>query len=523
MAALFLKYRPQTFSDLVGQTSVVRTLQNALKIGKPSHAYLFAGSRGTGKTSMARIFAKGLICQNLQDGDPCGKCEFCNDILRGSLVDVIEIDAASNRGIDEIRDLREKIRFLPTRATRKIYIIDEVHMLTKEAFNALLKTLEEPPDHAFFLLATTEMHKLPETIISRCQTFVFHRFGLEQLTTKLAAIAKTENFITTPEALELIARKAEGGLRDAISLLEQIAAEMEQNITAQSVRESLGISETQVLEEFWNALCEKNMSAALAALKDISHKGKDARTFGHDFLGFLREQMYQNTERPEALSAIVMAIEEVEVALGRLKTSPIVDLPLEIAVVNLCQKGVAKLVSPTGKVESAPTTQKSEKKQIAPAQSQSVKEVAKSESASSGFIFENESAPTPAIQEVRQHKKIESVPCTDETVSLSRDTVISKMSEIAERAHITSAAKQSFLSSRPEIAEGKIIFRTESSFHLATIKTENIRTSVQNAMIEIFKQKVLIEFGKSNGNGNGNGHTEAKKPEVATVADLLQF
>jgi len=183
--SLFLKYRPQTFSDLVGQEAVRRTLQNALKSERPSHAYLFTGSRGTGKTSTARIFAKGLNCENLQDGDPCGTCRFCTGTADGSLIDVIEIDAASNRGIDEIRDLREKINFAPNVAKRKVYIIDEVHMMTKEAFNALLKTLEEPPDHAFFCLATTEIHKVPETIRSRCQTFSFQRFTLDQLSDRL--------------------------------------------------------------------------------------------------------------------------------------------------------------------------------------------------------------------------------------------------------------------------------------------------------------------------------------------------
>jgi len=229
--SLFLKYRPQTFSDLVGQEAVRRTLQNALKAERPSHAYLFTGSRGTGKTSTARIFAKGLNCENLQDGDPCGVCRFCTGTADGTLIDVIEIDAASNRGIDEIRDLREKINFAPNVARRKVYIIDEVHMMTKEAFNALLKTLEEPPDHAFFCLATTEMHKVPETIRSRCQTFSFQRFTLTQLTDRLAYISEKESINAETEGLDIISRKAEGGLRDAISLLEQVAAETENQVT----------------------------------------------------------------------------------------------------------------------------------------------------------------------------------------------------------------------------------------------------------------------------------------------------
>ena len=332
--ALFLKYRPQTFADLVGQDVVRKTLQNALKAEKPSHAYLFAGSRGTGKTSTARIFAKGLNCLQLSDGDPCGTCEFCTGTAEGSLVDLVEIDAASNRGIDEIRDLREKIQFAPSHAKRKVYIIDEVHMLTKEAFNALLKTLEEPPDHAFFCLATTEMHKIPETILSRCQAFLFQRFTLDQLIDRLNFIAKEEKFIVEQAALALIARKAEGGLRDAISLLEQVAAETENNLTQANVQASLGISSQELLQNLYTAIVAKNTQEGLDILRNIAKEGRDFRAFGHDFLGFLREKMFQSLETPE-LPLILKTIEEIEKALGRLKTSPIVELPLEIAVINL--------------------------------------------------------------------------------------------------------------------------------------------------------------------------------------------
>ncbi len=496
MSALFLKYRPQTFSDLVGQTSVVKTLQNALKTKKPSHAYLFSGSRGTGKTSMARIFAKGLTCENLNDGNPCGQCDMCIDIAEGNLVDVIEIDAASNRGIDEIRDLREKILFAPNRAKRKVYIIDEVHMLTKEAFNALLKTLEEPPEHAYFLLATTEMHKLPETIISRCQTFIFNRFGLDQLVERLELISKTEKISVEEEAFQIIARKAEGGLRDAISLLEQISAETENNITTDAVRDSLGISTTETLEQFWTAIEEKDAEAGLEILKGISSAGKDFRTFGHDFLGFLREKLHQNLTDGEYITKLLPAINQIENALAQLKTSPIVELPLEIAVVNLCQ-GIAATKPIEKKVVTAPPVAKVD---------ESV--VKKEEAKSDGFLFEE----LPKVE--HKPEKIEE-PVAREPLKISIDTIISKMTEIADQAKIPAFAKMSFLNTRPTMKNGKVMFETTSSFHREKLDSEVIRNSVQNTMIEMFGESLLIDFSITD--------KIEKKETVATADDFLNF
>jgi DNA polymerase III subunit gamma/tau len=506
MSALFLKYRPQTFLDLVGQTSVVKTLQNALKTEKPSHAYLFSGSRGTGKTSMARIFAKGLTCENLNDGNPCGQCDMCIDIAEGNLVDVIEIDAASNRGIDEIRDLREKILFAPNRAKRKVYIIDEVHMLTKEAFNALLKTLEEPPEHAYFLLATTEMHKLPETIISRCQTFIFNRFGLDQLVERLELISKSEKFSVEEEAFQLIARKAEGGLRDAISLLEQISAETESNITTDAVRDSLGISATETLEQFWSAIEEKDAEAGLEILKGISSAGKDFRTFGHDFLGFLRDKLHQNLTDGEYITKLLPAINQIESALAQLKTSPIVELPLEIAVVNLCQ-GIAAAKPIEKKVVTAPPVSTP----VAPAPVAKVAEpvVTKEvEKKSDGFLFEE----LPKVE--HKPEKIEE-PVAREPIKISVDTILSKMSEIADQAKIPAFAKMSFLNTKPAMKNGKVVFETTSSFHREKLDSEVIRNSVQNTMIEMFGESLLIDFSITD--------VVEEKETVATADDFLTF
>ena len=219
--ALYRTYRPQNFSEVAGQEHITKTLMNALKNDKISHAYLFSGPRGTGKTSIAKIFAKAVNCEKAPTSDACCSCEICKGIAEGKISDVIEIDAASNNGVDEIRDLRERVKYVPSVCKYKVYIIDEVHMLSTSAFNALLKTLEEPPKHAIFILATTEIHKIPATILSRCQRFDFRAISTPDLIKRVSEVATKENIDITDEAIEVIALNAEGGLRDALSLLDQ--------------------------------------------------------------------------------------------------------------------------------------------------------------------------------------------------------------------------------------------------------------------------------------------------------------
>jgi len=277
--SLYRKWRPQAFADVVGQEHITRTISNALKTGRVSHAYLFNGPRGTGKTTMAKLLAKAVNCQEGPNFEPCNSCATCLGITGGTSMDVLEIDGASNRGIDQMRELREKIGFAPVEGKYKVYIIDEVHMLTPEAFNALLKTLEEPPRHVLFIFATTELHKVPATILSRCQVFQFHRIGAEHIVQRLQTIARAEEIQITEDALYLIARMAQGGMRDAISLLDQCVSFAQDEISAKTVEELLGLAGLEAHVRFTAALAKRDPKGALGEIASLVEEGRDLRQF----------------------------------------------------------------------------------------------------------------------------------------------------------------------------------------------------------------------------------------------------
>lgn len=361
---IYRKYRPQTFSEVVGQYHIVQTLISAISSGKISHAYLFAGPRGTGKTTIARLLAKAVNCEDDSSYEPCNKCLSCVEITEGRALDLIEIDAASNRGIDEIRELRDGIRFSPTRSKYKVFIIDEVHMLTTPAFNALLKTLEEPPAHAVFVLATTEVYKVLPTILSRTQRFDFKKLTLAEILERLKIIIKKELIEAEKGVLELIAINADGSMRDAESMLGQVItfsgppAGGDKKITLEEVRQVLGIVDINLVMKFTDILIEKNLSGALTFINKLLDEGHDLIQFTKSLINYWRKLLFVKVDKnlsflvgeeltKEQLVVILKQSEsfslenlskiiQLVIDAGReVKYSSLPQIPLELAVVEI--------------------------------------------------------------------------------------------------------------------------------------------------------------------------------------------
>lgn len=356
--ALYRKYRPATFSEVINQEHVKRTLTNALKLDKVSHAYLFTGQRGVGKTTLARILAKAVNCTSRNKKDePCNQCDACLEVTQGRSLDLIEIDAASTRGIDEIRELREKIKFSPTKLKYRVFIIDEVHMLTTEAFNALLKTLEEPPAHAIFILCTTAPHKIPATILSRCQRFDFKKISQKDITEHLVYIAKKEGIKIDHEALELIAAQSSGSSRDALSLLAQVIAYEDKHITPEEVKSILGMPDIKAAIDLVNFLTQGKSSEAIKLINDINQSGYDLVQFSKNIIEYLRQillikvdkrlvsvldkEQFKKAELQANLlkdEQILNLIELFSNAKKQIAFSVLPQLPLELACIEATQK-----------------------------------------------------------------------------------------------------------------------------------------------------------------------------------------
>ena len=311
--ALYRKWRPTTFDDVCGQDHITSVLKYECQSGKFSHAYLFCGSRGTGKTTCAKILAKAVNCEDIQNGNPCGKCPSCLAIDNGSAIDVLEMDAASNNGVDNIRDIRDEVVYTPSMLKYRVYIVDEVHMLSNSAFNALLKTLEEPPVHVIFILATTEMHKLPSTIISRCQLFDFRRISVPVITARLLKIAEADGIEISPDAAALIARIAQGGMRDAVSLLE-LCSGSRQRITVDLVNESVGISGRESIMKIAQAVSEKDYETIFSEIATVAASSKDVAVFWQDLLNFYRDMLVTKTARDAAKYLDLTEVEAQETA-----------------------------------------------------------------------------------------------------------------------------------------------------------------------------------------------------------------
>ena len=350
--ALYRKYRPKVFEDVIGQDHIVKTLINQIKMDKISHAYLFCGSRGTGKTSTAKIFARAINCENSTTGSPCLSCETCKS-LDGTNIDVLEIDAASNNGVDEIRDLREKVKYPPVVGKFKVYIIDEVHMLSTSAFNALLKTLEEPPAHTVFILATTEVHKLPATILSRCLRFDFKLVSLEDLTALLKKVLTEEGVKFDEQAINVIARAGEGSVRDTLSIADRCVSFAGDNLTYEKVVSVLGVSQREVLIKMAGNILSKDVGAALAELDKVLAEGKSPLVFSNDLIAYYRDLILIHALKEKSREIVVVKDDIFEAMKAQATDDNYAEMIKAIEVLSSVEQELRYSVQPRIVLETA--------------------------------------------------------------------------------------------------------------------------------------------------------------------------
>jgi DNA polymerase-3 subunit gamma/tau len=528
-STFYRKYRPQKFSEVIGQKHVVTTLTNALKLGKVGQAYLFTGPRGTGKTTLARLFAKAINCSNRKGAEPCGKCEHCLLMAEGRSFDIIEIDAASHTGVDNIRELRETVTLPPTVGSHKVYIIDEVHMLSIGAFNALLKTLEEPPAHVIFLLATTALHKVPDTIVSRCQRFDLSRFPLQSIVDKLSHIAKEEKIKITDDALQMVAFAAEGGMRDAESLLMQIASLGASPITEETVTETLGTTSKEHVITLIQLLGNNDLYKSLALIREVSASGADLSLFAGLIMHTLRDlllittnpslglpELSDVTKEHQALLReastlftplqVVTMLEHFQTAHITSKTAVIPELPLEIAIVKILSSTPDTPSSPPS-APNAPSFPSHEKKADTKTPTE-IKQESKKE--------EPKQAPEQTIQE-------------STSVSEEASSAVFDLSHIKEHWHsILDTAKKlnasltlGLSTARPvEITGSTIVIAVKYPFHKERLEEKANQLTLQKAFDTILgaQTKLVIKIDDT---ATKNSSSAEEDPLISQALNML--
>ena len=463
--SLYLKYRPRSFADVIGQDHIVTTLEHAVERDQLVHAYLFFGPRGTGKTSMARILAKILLIRTIEE-ETLQK-HIIESVDDGSLVDLIEIDAATNRQIDDVRDLKEKVQFTPSVASAKVYIIDEVHMMTKEAFNALLKTLEEPPDHVYFILATTELHKVPDTIQSRCQRFPFHQISEEDIVRCIQNIADKERIKVTRGALRAIARHVNGGMRDAVSLLDQLSSLEE--ITEEDVRLRIGESAEEYVEQLWSAIEARERMAALAITSSLQEKGVSLEVFLRQLLSRARQDLHERIAAKEETAPALLRIDAIFRALRDIRISPVPLIALEVALVELCLGDGGGEERKERKVEKEKTKKGKGKGEGEEA----------SEDKAEKVTAEALSSAAPAATFVAQE-------LTRETLREVWNGIVASIQPASVRMSLKDASLQT-------VSDGQVTLAFSSSFHREKIADTKASREVERVLKEKFHQPVRIE------------------------------
>lgn len=519
---LYRKYRPNNFGEVVGQDHIVKTLKNAVASNRAAHAYLFTGPRGTGKTTIARILAKAVNCEKLKNGEPCDKCPSCLGISHGSFLDLIEIDAASHTGVDNIRELIEKIRFAPSAAKYKVYIIDEVHMLSRGAFNALLKTLEEPPAHAIFILATTEIHKVPATILSRCQRFDFKRLSVSEIIEKLSEIAKKEKVEIDQKALELIALEAGGGMRDAESLLGQVLSLEDKKVTLEETRAILGTTDLTATVKMVNYLTEQKYKEGVNFVSQINDDGYDLEQFAKSLVDYLRkiillkvdsafgknlssemtEEQIRKTEKTADKIAMPRLIKMIKLfieAEKEIKSAVIPQLSLELAIAELDisdndskreRSKIKEIKEKTSEVisESLKTSQQFIKKAVPSVIESAVKKIKPEKNQELGI----------RNQEFSENNKVNNDKETSNTINsdFNLEEVKDSWDEILEKVKPHNHSITAFLKTcQPVATEGNmLIIANKYAFHLERLKEPRNRKIVEDVTGKIFGIKPQIKF-----------------------------
>ncbi|MDD5469373.1 MAG: DNA polymerase III subunit gamma/tau [Candidatus Peribacteraceae bacterium] len=479
--SLYRQYRPQSFADVIGQDHIVTTLEQAAAQEKLAHAYLFAGSRGTGKTSVARILAKTIMVRNIRD--EAVKKQIVKGVEEGNIVDLLEIDAASNRGIDDIRDLVEKIQFSPVAAGAKVYIIDEVHMLTKEAFNALLKTLEEPPPYAFFILATTELSKIPVTIQSRCQCFPFRHIRDDDIIRRLQYIVDCEKIIVEREALRAIARHAEGGMRDAIALLDQLRSL--EKITVADVQERIGSTGNEYIEDIFRAIDAKDAQSLVTTLKILEENGVPTDVFLRQLLSVVRRKLRHAIMEGEQGAYLIGIVDALLQAIRDIRSSPLPGLALEAALLSICcaeDPGERLPLSSAQEVQPEPTKENvAEKKEKKTGERTAKKDVTEKEEA---LLEEKE-------KEKEKEEKLGKA--IVEAVELSLKNVQEQWPNVVAQAEPASV-RMSLKDGHVQGIEGNTVIVTfGSAFHRDKVTEMEASRKVEQLMEKIFKRSLRLK------------------------------